>query len=301
MRNSNSNIFDRRHKKTREGWAITRVSTVERGRTQHGSLEAQETMIRRWEKAIFEETGTHYKIVRTIQEKEMLRATHEPIALAKILMTPLGTINSKLIPLVIELINKTSLGLDWENFIVNKLNEIAAKYPLRQEISLAKKPNDVNSDMNRILRSYLNLDPDEKITDLHALQATLASLLTILHQGPVGSCFATSEAKQVQDEQPKWFVKDMRLLIQTGELVRIVEKEKMQFPFVPKIADDDLESYLELDSKGNISEKHFSILECIGIKEALMAMGISEPKEHLEEVVKPILNFEALTIYGQCW
>lgn len=69
MSNTNLSIFDRRHKKTREGWSITRVSTVERGRTQHGSLEAQETMIRRWEKAIFEETGTRYKIVRSIEEK----------------------------------------------------------------------------------------------------------------------------------------------------------------------------------------------------------------------------------------
>ena len=69
MSNSNLGTFDRRHKKIREGWAITRVSTVERGRTQHGSLEAQDTMIRRWEKAIFEETGIRYKIVRTLEEK----------------------------------------------------------------------------------------------------------------------------------------------------------------------------------------------------------------------------------------
>lgn len=232
----------------------------------------------------------------TIQEKDMLMATHEPIAIAKILVTPLGTINSKLIPIVIEIINKRSLGLDWENFIINKLNEIASKYPLIREISLAKKPAEVNSDMNRILRSYLNLDADEEITDLHAIQATLASLLTILHQGPVGSCFATSEAKQVQDEQPKWFVKDMRMLIQTGELVRIVEKEKMQFPFVPKLADDDLESQIKLDSRGNISEKNFSILESIGIKEALMAMGIKEPKEHLEEVISKVLESKIITI-----
>lgn len=230
----------------------------------------------------------------TIQEKEMLRATHLPIAIAKILTTPIGIINSKLIPLVIELMNRE--GSDFDNFIKIKLNEIALKYPLRQEISLARKPNDESSDMNLILRSYLNLGSDEKITDIHAIQATLASLLTILHQGPVGSCFATSEAKQVQDEQPKWFVKDMRLLIQTGELVRIVGKEKMQFPFVPKIADDDLAFQLQLDTKGNISEKHFSILECLGIKEALMAMRISEPKEHLEEVIKKVLESKKITV-----
>lgn len=230
----------------------------------------------------------------TIQEKEMLRATKEPIAIAKILVTPIGSINVKLIPLVIELMNRE--GPDFENFIKIKLNEISTKYMLRKEITLAKKPNDACSDMNRILRSYLQLEADEKINDLHAIQATLAALLTLLHQGPVGSCFATSEAKQVQDEQPKWFVKDMRLLIQTGELIRMVEKEKMQFPFVSKMADDDLSCQLEFDTRGNVSEKHFSILECIGIKEALMAMGISEPKEHLEEVVKLTLESKKVTI-----
>jgi len=61
--------YDRRNKQTREGWAIVRVSTVERGRTQHGSLEAQQVMIRRWEKAIHEDTGIKYNIVRVIKEK----------------------------------------------------------------------------------------------------------------------------------------------------------------------------------------------------------------------------------------
>ncbi len=93
---SNASIFDRRHKKTREGWAITRVSTVERGRTQHGSLKAQDIMIRRWEKAILDETGTRYKIIRMIEEKasaksENTHRRHDMLRLVQLI--ELGTID----------------------------------------------------------------------------------------------------------------------------------------------------------------------------------------------------------------
>jgi DNA invertase Pin-like site-specific DNA recombinase len=96
MGNSKASLYDRRHKKTREGWAIKRVSTVERGRTQHGSLEAQETMIRRWEKAILEETGTRYKITRVIEEKASAKSenTHKRHELLRLVqLIELGAID----------------------------------------------------------------------------------------------------------------------------------------------------------------------------------------------------------------
>lgn len=96
MRSPNQVTFDRRNKKIREGWAIVRVSTVERGRTQHGSLEAQETMIRRWEKAIHEETGTRYNIVRIIEEKASANSenTHRRHDLLKLVqLIELGAID----------------------------------------------------------------------------------------------------------------------------------------------------------------------------------------------------------------
>lgn len=58
----------RKTKNTREGYAITRVSTSERARTQHGSLEQQWNRISRWEKVISEESGLQYKVVHHIQE-----------------------------------------------------------------------------------------------------------------------------------------------------------------------------------------------------------------------------------------
>jgi hypothetical protein len=42
-------IFNKRHKTVREGGAIVRVSTLERGRTQFGSLQVQETLIQEFD------------------------------------------------------------------------------------------------------------------------------------------------------------------------------------------------------------------------------------------------------------
>ena len=58
----------RKNKNVRKGYAITRVSTSERARTQHGSLEQQWNRISRWEKSISEETGLNYNVVHHIQE-----------------------------------------------------------------------------------------------------------------------------------------------------------------------------------------------------------------------------------------
>ncbi|MEZ4744009.1 MAG: recombinase family protein [Bdellovibrionota bacterium] len=58
----------RKRKNLREGYAITRVSTSERARTQHGSLEQQWNRISRWEESITRETGIHYKVIQHIEE-----------------------------------------------------------------------------------------------------------------------------------------------------------------------------------------------------------------------------------------
>ena len=68
--------FHKRNKTVREGGAIVRVSTVERGRTHFGSFQIQETLIQNWEKRIKEETGIEYKVVRVIKDKKSAKREH---------------------------------------------------------------------------------------------------------------------------------------------------------------------------------------------------------------------------------
>ncbi|MCB0384677.1 MAG: recombinase family protein [Bdellovibrionales bacterium] len=76
MRKINPGHFSKRNKTVREGGAIVRVSTLERGRTQFGSLQIQETLIQNWEKRIKAETGIEYKVVRIVRDKKSAKREH---------------------------------------------------------------------------------------------------------------------------------------------------------------------------------------------------------------------------------
>jgi DNA invertase Pin-like site-specific DNA recombinase len=76
MSKANPTLFNKRSKIVREGAAIVRVSTLERGRTQFGSLQVQETLIHDWEKRINAETGIEYKVVRAIKDKKSAKREH---------------------------------------------------------------------------------------------------------------------------------------------------------------------------------------------------------------------------------
>lgn len=76
MNRINPALFHKRHKTTREGAAIVRVSTQERGRTHFGSFQIQETLIQNWEKRIKDETGIDYKVVRVIKDKKSANRAH---------------------------------------------------------------------------------------------------------------------------------------------------------------------------------------------------------------------------------
>lgn len=68
--------FHKRNKTVREGGAIVRVSTVERGRTQFGSFQIQESLIQDWEKRIKAETGIEYKVIRVVKDKKSAKREH---------------------------------------------------------------------------------------------------------------------------------------------------------------------------------------------------------------------------------
>jgi hypothetical protein len=80
-------------------------------------------------------------------------------------------------------------------------------------------PADQSSPAASIIRSTLGLSVSERVSALHARQAVLAAMLTPLRQGAVGSCFATSVAIRIQQQQLLQMVQDMAKLISSGELV----------------------------------------------------------------------------------
>src|SRR5580704_8230303 len=76
MNRFNPTHFHKRNKSVREGGAIVRVSTVERGRTQFGSFEIQQSLIDKWQERIRAETGIEKRVIRVIKDKKSAKREH---------------------------------------------------------------------------------------------------------------------------------------------------------------------------------------------------------------------------------
>lgn len=76
MNRINPAHFHKRNKTVREGGAIVRVSTVERGRTHFGSFEIQQSLIEKWQDQIKAETGIEYRVIRVIKDKKSAKREH---------------------------------------------------------------------------------------------------------------------------------------------------------------------------------------------------------------------------------
>lgn len=76
MSRINPALFHKRNKTVREGGAIVRVSTVERGRTHFGSFEIQQSLIEKWQERIKAETGIEYRVIRVIKDKKSAKREH---------------------------------------------------------------------------------------------------------------------------------------------------------------------------------------------------------------------------------
>lgn len=104
----------------------------------------------------------------------------------------------------------------WYGRVLGALESNAELVKTLEEI---QAPEDQTSPSASMIRSTLGLSATERVTALHARQAVLAAMLTPLRQGTVGSCFATSVAIRIQQQQLLQMVQDMAKLISSGELV----------------------------------------------------------------------------------
>lgn len=81
----------------------------------------------------------------------------------------------------------------------------------------------------KLIYETLDLPHHMRLTDAHAREAALAAMLTYLRQN-VGSCFATAPAIIIQQDQPLMFLTDIKQLLATGRLTRIVEGTEYSVP-----------------------------------------------------------------------
>lgn len=80
-----------------------------------------------------------------------------------------------------------------------------------------------------IIKKTLQLPIHVKVNHSHVRQAVLCAYLTYLRQN-VGSCFATAPAIMIQKEQPHQFLKDIKELLSSGELKRVILGRQYSVP-----------------------------------------------------------------------
>jgi hypothetical protein len=108
------------------------------------------------------------------------------------------------------------------------LRQLSADTRLSELINSTPAPLAQEGPAAVLIRASLGLRGDEPVTALHARQAMLSALLTPLRQGVVGSCFATAMAIRMQQRQPLEMARDLRQLIEHGEL-------RLSFPSRPSL------------------------------------------------------------------
>ncbi|MDN3506095.1 MAG: hypothetical protein P0S96_02585 [Simkaniaceae bacterium] len=80
-----------------------------------------------------------------------------------------------------------------------------------------------------MIASYLGV---EKLTQEHLKFAVRSALSTPLRQ-QIGSCFATAPAIIVHEEQPEQFLRDLKELLYTGKLTRVIAGVEYTVPISP--------------------------------------------------------------------
>lgn len=71
-----------------------------------------------------------------------------------------------------------------------------------------------------IVRASLGLSADSPIDRAALRRTALSALFTPLRQGKVGSCFATSVGNLIKTTTPEAFLRDIKRMLETGELAR---------------------------------------------------------------------------------
>ncbi|MBS0622836.1 MAG: hypothetical protein JSR80_07775 [Verrucomicrobia bacterium] len=124
------------------------------------------------------------------------------------------------------------------NHMLHILGQLATDRELKRKFYSIDEPLD-NLVADRLIRETLHLEPKNKVDVAATRRAVLAALLTPLRQN-VGSCFATAPAILVQREQPALMLDDLRELISTGRLSRIVLGVEHSVPLCPSWGAGDL-------------------------------------------------------------
>lgn len=178
----------------------------------------------------------------------------------------------------IELSPYHRIDVPMREWMAKGLKALSESESLREQINHFYKPVGLPFG-DELIRLTLDLEKEALITDLHAKQAAVVSLLTYLRQN-VGSCFATAPAIRILGEERELFLKDCQELLATGKMDRVVEGVEYSVPLSPNWGLGHL-TY-PVDPSEEISHSW-------ALSRALEASGITEAGDLLKNLSLPSL------------
>ncbi len=177
----------------------------------------------------------HNQIKETYIDVSMAKAKHMtiPIAISQILIPPVGTMLSALIPSIIEeFVNEDN---PYSHSLKGGLNLIHQSDELKTTIEEICLPQEPLPGTTLLIHATLNLPRATELKDFHAKRAALSALLTHMRQGQTGSCFASFIAIALQSINPHGALLDFKQLLREGKLTRKVDNHIHDFPYLMKI------------------------------------------------------------------
>lgn len=228
--------------------------------------------------------------ITDIQSTEIARCIQIPHEIAHYLISERGTVNFGIIDLLLEFfISDPKKMMNHELTLYQNLKLFKHIESLRAEIESIKAPPSKKKPSYRVMLASLQKPFGEEISDIETKKVVLASCISHLRQGSVGTCFATSIAIDILSLNMSLCLRDLKEIIQEGMLKRTVKGVMTKHPFVNNVADENLDKLIQLDSLGyvkNDDQKIGLLSDLPGIRRACNSVGLKNPEEALQSISK---------------
>jgi len=175
-------------------------------------------------------------ILSGLQEGSSYLALKRAIAWSEVLVDEKGVIDAAKLPPLIKVFEKDLFLAGQESGSEKNLFQLRALKKLLQRKDLLKLLGTVDAPYREPLgekwiRLTLGLKKGDAIQKREAVKAVLSAWFMPLRQN-VGSCFATAPAIEIQEDHPEYLIRDLKDLLETGRLKRVIGGVEHMAPLV---------------------------------------------------------------------
>jgi hypothetical protein len=211
-----------------------------------------------------------------------------PIAISRILILPVGRMLEALIPSIIEeFVNEDN---PYSRSLQEGLKLLHQSDELKSAIEEIRLPEDPLSNSALLIRATLNLTSKTELNVAHAKRTALSALLTHMRQGQTGSCFASFIAIELQSINPMGAISDFKQLLEEGKLLRKVNNQHHDFPYLMKTEIPKTNAEWKITSLGKIqTDSTHYLWELPGIQSICHYLSVP-CKEYVLEYLKPLCS-----------